>query len=95
MASPSIRSYTSLFREGIRARIAWASGNARLESLGRYCWNFRVPTFRILDELIGCFWGLDFCFCLGAWGGGSLEGGKGIHGRSSMRPTVGRIDDLQ
>ena len=23
------------------------------------------------------------------------EGEKGIHGRSSMRPTVGRLDDLQ
>ena len=54
--------------------------------LGRYCWNFRASTFRILDELIGRFWGLDFSFCLGAWGGGSLEGKKGS--------TVGRRCDL-
>ena len=25
----------------------------------------------------------------------SREGEKGMHGRSSMRPTVGRLDDLQ
>ena len=25
----------------------------------------------------------------------SREGEKGKHGRSSMRPTVGRLDDLQ
>ena len=33
MASPSLRSDTSLFGEGVRARIAWGSGNAQLESL--------------------------------------------------------------
>ena len=74
MASPSIRRDTSLFGEGVRAAVAGVSGNAQLEFLGRYCWDFRAPTFRILDELIGRFWGLDFCFSLGAWGGGSLEG---------------------
>ena len=49
MASPSIRSDTSLFGEGIRARIAWASGNAQLEILrslllgfrGIYSWDSR------------------------------------------------------
>ena len=33
MASPSLRSDTSLFGEGIRARIAWGSGNAQLKIL--------------------------------------------------------------
>ncbi len=55
MASPSLRSDTSLFGEGLWARIAWGSGNAQLEILGRYCWDFRAPTLRILDELIGRF----------------------------------------
>ena len=32
MASPSLRSDTSLFGEGIRARIAWESGTALLET---------------------------------------------------------------
>ena len=31
MASPSLRSDTSLLGEGVRARIAWESGNAQLE----------------------------------------------------------------
>ena len=31
MASPSLRSDTSLFGEGVQARIAWGSGNAQLE----------------------------------------------------------------
>ena len=33
MASPSLRSDTSLFGEGVRARIAWGSGNAQFEIL--------------------------------------------------------------
>ena len=33
IASPSLRSDTSLFGEGVRARIAWGSGNAQLEIL--------------------------------------------------------------
>jgi len=33
MASPSLRSDTSLFGEGVRARIAWGSDNAQLEIL--------------------------------------------------------------
>ena len=33
MASPSLRSDTSLFGEGVRTRIAWVSGNAQLEIL--------------------------------------------------------------
>ena len=33
MASPSIRRDTSLFEEGLRTRIAWASSNAQLEIL--------------------------------------------------------------
>ena len=32
MASPSLRSDTSLFGEGVRPRIAWESGNAQLET---------------------------------------------------------------
>ena len=55
MASPSIRSDTSLFGEGLRARIAWGSANAQLEILRPLLWNFRAPTLRILDELIGRF----------------------------------------
>lgn len=31
MASPSLRSDTSLFGKGLRTRIAWVSGNAQLE----------------------------------------------------------------
>lgn len=49
MASPSIRSDTSLFGERLRARIAWASSNAQLEILrslllgfrGIYSWDSR------------------------------------------------------
>ena len=33
MASPSLRSDTLLFGEGLRTRIAWGSGNAQLEIL--------------------------------------------------------------
>lgn len=33
MASPSLRSDTSLFGEGVRARIAWGSGNSQLKIL--------------------------------------------------------------
>ena len=54
--------------------------------LGRYCWDLRAPTFRILDELIGRLWGLDFCFCLGAWEEALWRGKKGS--------TVGRLCDL-
>ena len=56
------------------------------KSLGRYCWDFRAPTFRILDELTGRFWGLDFCFSLGAWEEALWRGKKGS--------TVGRLCDL-
>ena len=45
MASPSIRSYTSLFGEGIRARIAWASGNAQLEILRSLLLGFQGSYF--------------------------------------------------
>ena len=41
MASPSIRSDTSLFGEGVRARIAWASSNAQLEILRSLLLGFR------------------------------------------------------
>ena len=54
--------------------------------LGRYSWDFRAPTFRILDELTGRFWGLDFCFSLGAWEEALWRGKKGS--------TVGRLCDL-
>lgn len=33
MASPDRRSHMLLFGEGLRARIAWGSGNAQLEIL--------------------------------------------------------------
>ena len=41
MASPSIRSDTSLFGEGVRARIAWGSGNTQLEILRSLQLGFR------------------------------------------------------
>ena len=45
MASPSIRSDTSLFGEGVRARIAWGSGNAQLEILRSLLLGFQGSYF--------------------------------------------------
>lgn len=58
MASPSIKSDTSLFGEGVRARIAWASSNAQLEILrslllgfrGIYSWDSRRAILAFLGE---------------------------------------------
>ena len=41
MASPSIRSDTSLFGERLWARISWVSGNAQLEILRSLQLGFR------------------------------------------------------
>ena len=54
--------------------------------LGRYCWNFRASTFRILDELIGSFRGLIFD---SPWGLG-----EGALRRAKKGSTVGRRCDL-
>jgi len=57
MASPSIRSDTSLFGEGLWARIAWGSGNAQLEILRSLQLGFRgtysVPLRVANRELLG------------------------------------------
>ena len=45
MASPSLRSDTSLFGEGIRARIAWGSDNAQLEILRSLLLGFQGSYF--------------------------------------------------
>ena len=45
MVSPSIRSDTSLFGEGVRARIAWESGNAQLETPRTLLLGFRGTYF--------------------------------------------------
>ena len=45
MASPSLRSDTSLFGEGIRARIAWGSGNAQLKILRSLLLGFQGSYF--------------------------------------------------
>ena len=45
MASPSLRSDTSLFGEGVRARIAWASSNAQLEILRSLLLGFQGSYF--------------------------------------------------
>ena len=57
MASPSIRRDTSLFEEGLRTRIAWASSNAQLEILRSLQLGFRgtysVPLRVANRELLG------------------------------------------
>ena len=45
MASPSIRRDTSLFGEGVRASIAWGSGNAQLEILRSLLLGFQGSYF--------------------------------------------------
>ena len=45
MASPSLRSDTSLFGEEVRARIAWGSGNAQLEILRSLLLGFQGSYF--------------------------------------------------
>ena len=45
MASPSLRSDTSLFGEGVRARIAWESGNSQLEVLRSLLLGFQGSYF--------------------------------------------------
>lgn len=45
MASHSLRSDTSLFGEGVRARIAWGSGNAQLEILRSLLLGFQGSYF--------------------------------------------------
>ena len=45
MVSPSIRSGTSLFGMGLRARIAWGSGNAQLKILRSLLLGFQGSYF--------------------------------------------------
>ena len=48
----SSRSDTWVFGEGVRARMAWASGNAQLEILRSLQLGFRAPTLWIPGLLI-------------------------------------------
>ena len=45
MASPSLRNDTLLFGEGVRARIAWGSGNAQPEILRSLLLGFQGSYF--------------------------------------------------
>ena len=45
MASPSLKSDTSLFGEGLRAGVAWGSGNAQLKILRSLLLGFEASYF--------------------------------------------------
>ena len=62
MASPSIRSDTSLFGLGVRPRIAWESGTAQLEILRSLQLGFRGTYSVPLRVATGTSSGLDFRF---------------------------------
>ena len=81
--------------EGPRARIAWESGNAQLEILKSLLLGFQGSSSLNSLLAIQVYLGERFSLLQGGRKRGLGEGGKGIHGRLSMRPTVGRRDGLQ
>ena len=95
MANPDRRRDMLLFWEGPRARIAWESGNAQLEILKSLLLGFQGGSSLNSLLAIQAYLGGDFPFFRRDRKRRIGEGGKGIYGRLSMRPTVGRRDDLQ